>query len=80
MKRKTGNKESSFLNRLPYCLFPPTPSNIMPVKPDFYSALGQLIVELVNLVLVFPDIRDEDVAWLVVGHWAIRLLRWLDCG
>jgi hypothetical protein len=31
--------------------------------------------------LVFSDIRDEDMAWLVVGHWSkTRLLKGLGYG
>jgi len=41
----------------------------VPVKPDIDAVALQVLAEPVNLFLVFPDVRDEDVALFLVGHW-----------
>jgi hypothetical protein len=55
--------------------------NTVTVEPDIDPVAFQVLAKPVNLFLVFSDIRDEDMAWLVVGHWSkTRLLKGLGYG
>jgi hypothetical protein len=40
--------------------------NAVPSKPGFYAVALTVMAEPINLFLVFSDIRDKDVAWLLV--------------
>ena len=50
--------------------------NTVTVEPDIDPVAFHVLAKPVNLFLVFSDIRDEDMEWLVVGHWSkTRLLK-----
>ena len=68
-------KKCTLSDSFPNGIFPAsTWLNAVSVKPDIDPVAFQILAEPINLFLVFPDIRDKDVAWLLVVHFSNQIV------